>query len=553
MLKTAVIMLSVLLILSLWGGEASVAQEDWVSYEEMDADSDGIQDIVVSTSQLKLVFTTEGARIKQLYLNKLRSDLISKPPLEKGETVDSTKPQDKYWNSYPLGIWLGDGKWPGELYKAIFDYKIERPAPKQFRIVFSYLIGEKQEAREDIEVKRIGEEHEAFENPIQTDDEAYEGLKVSKSFTINKGSYIMDLEVKITNTTAEEIVLSGGGDTPFGYRLEWGPGVGSKPQSIQPEVMIGDSRITKDDLNIPGYNSGDVRWSSLSGSGKIAAFIPQNFQVLSFVERDIANWGWRMGLATLPFTLPARGSVTHHYRIYGGPKELVRLVSEGLESLNLMQPNFWGTLTIYLLRALEFIYSITKNYGWSIIILTLLFRLLMWPLMKQQSTSMAAQKELQPKIEELKKKYGKNQQKLNKEMMALYKKQGINPMGGCLPLLIQMPIFFMMFRLFSSYKFDDGGFLWIKDLSAPDPYYILVVLVGVSMIWQQLSMSGADSAQSKQMLFMPLIFIFIMISMPAGVVLYWFISTLVSILQQYLTQPRMAVAMKGDEKSGKKH
>lgn len=198
----------------------------------------------------------------------------------------------------------------------------------------------------------------------------------------------------------------------------------------------------------------------------------------------------------------------------------------------------------YLLR---FFYNWTGNYGISIILLTLFIRLILSPLIHKQNLSTRKMQEdmqeLQPEIKKLQEKYGNNSQKLNEEMMKLYKEKGINPLGGCLPgclpLLIQLPILMVLYRVLMAYDYGQAGFLWLPSLSQKDPYFILPLLMGVTTFWQQrISMppaaEGAQQQNAAMMVVMPIFLVFISWSLPSGVLLYWFVSNLFYILQQYV-------------------
>jgi YidC/Oxa1 family membrane protein insertase len=197
----------------------------------------------------------------------------------------------------------------------------------------------------------------------------------------------------------------------------------------------------------------------------------------------------------------------------------------------------WGIFAIPILRALQFFYRYVPNYGISIILLTLFIRLLTFPLQYKSFKSMKKMQELQPELSKLREKYKEDPQKLQKETMDLFKKAGANPLGGCLPLLLQMPIFFAFYKvLFNSTELMGAPFmLWITDLSHKDPYYVLPLLMAGSMFLQQkmTPSPSADPTQQKIMMFMPLIFGIIMKDLPSGLTLYIFVSTILGIGQQY--------------------
>jgi len=196
----------------------------------------------------------------------------------------------------------------------------------------------------------------------------------------------------------------------------------------------------------------------------------------------------------------------------------------------------WGILAVPILKSLQFLYSLIPNYGWSIILLTIFIRLLTFPLQIKSFKSMKKMEQVKPQVEKLKEKYKEDPQKLQIEMMSVYKNAGVNPLGGCLPLLLQMPIFFALYKVLSSaVELVNAPFLlWIQDLSAKDSFYVLPVLMGLSMFLQQkiTPSAGMDPTQKKIMLFMPIIFSFFMKDLPAGLNLYMFVSTIFGMGQQ---------------------
>lgn len=190
--------------------------------------------------------------------------------------------------------------------------------------------------------------------------------------------------------------------------------------------------------------------------------------------------------------------------------------------------------------ALTYAYNLTAalgvaNYGVAIILLTILIKIALYPLTAKQVKSMKAMQELQPKIKELQEKYKGNPEKLNKELAALYKESGVNPFSGCLPLLVQMPILIAIFFAIRDYKYlHQPGFLWMKDLAQPDPSYILPVLAAATTwIQQKQTMTDATQQNKMMMIFMPLFIGYISLSFPGGLVLYWVVSNIVQIIQQW--------------------
>jgi YidC/Oxa1 family membrane protein insertase len=198
---------------------------------------------------------------------------------------------------------------------------------------------------------------------------------------------------------------------------------------------------------------------------------------------------------------------------------------------------FFGFLARPLLHVLKFFYGFLHNYGLAIILLTVIIKLIFWPLTQKSYTSMKGMQKLQPQMQKLREKYKNDKQRLNVELMNLYKEHRVNPLGGCLPMLVQIPVFFALYKtlLISIELRHAPFFLWIADLSAKDPYYVTPLLMGASMFVQQkLTPSTMDPMQAKLFLAMPIVFTVLFLNFPAGLVLYWLVNNLLTIGQQYL-------------------
>ena len=195
-------------------------------------------------------------------------------------------------------------------------------------------------------------------------------------------------------------------------------------------------------------------------------------------------------------------------------------------------PLFW---------VLKFFYKFFGNYGWSIIILTILIRIPFIPILNKSQQSMKKMSTIQPMMAEIKEKYKKDPQKMQKEITALYKKHKVNPIGGCLPMFLQIPVFIALYNvLLKAIELRGAPFiLWIADMSIKDPYYIFPVVMGLSMLLQQkMTPSTMDPKQAKIMMFMPIVFTFMFLSFPAGLVLYWLVNNVLAIIQQYFVNKK---------------
>ena len=233
----------------------------------------------------------------------------------------------------------------------------------------------------------------------------------------------------------------------------------------------------------------------------------------------------------------ARGAETSlELQVYAGPNEMVHFLQEDyLDLPGLFNPNILGRLSLGIIVVLRAIHGVIGSWGLSIILLTLTFRLLVWPLIHTQMKSMVGMQNIQPRIKELQAKYKDDREKLTQETMALYKEAGVNPAGGCLPAVVQMPIFIILWRVFINFEFNQG-FLWIPDLGLNDPIYLLPILYVAIMVAQAFVSSKGNRQTLQQQLLISGVFVFFAFSFPAGVTLYLITSMLVQVTQQFLIQ-----------------
>jgi YidC/Oxa1 family membrane protein insertase len=298
--------------------------------------------------------------------------------------------------------------------------------------------------------------------------------------------------------------------------------------------------------------SGRIGWIAYENDYFMSAIIPDEQKRASFQGRYLPS-GLLEAVYVSPLrVIPAQQGLSVPFTIYLGPRDLSFL--KPLQKKLELAINFGWTDIIAkpLLYALRFFHKYVKNYGVAIILLTILIKILFWPLTHKSYKSMKEMQKLQPLMAKIREKYKNNKEQMNKELMGLYKTYKVNPMGGCLPMLIQMPVFFALFRILgSSTELRHAPFfLWINDLSAPDrlfhfsfqipfmspPYGIpiLTLLMGASMFLQQkMTPTPGDPSQAKIMMFLPIIFTFMFINFPSGLVLYWLTNNILSIGQQY--------------------
>lgn len=271
--------------------------------------------------------------------------------------------------------------------------------------------------------------------------------------------------------------------------------------------------------------SGNIKWIAIEDKYFFSAIAP-----ITAVD-DARTWKFRDSTS---IALSGR-SGTNEYLVYAGPKEHDRLkvLEMGIE--HIIDFGFFSIIARPIFWLLKQFHGLVGNYGWAIVMLTIVIRIPFIPIMHKGQKSMKKLQKLQPHMKEIREKYKKDQQKMQQEMMALYKKHKANPMGGCLPLLLQIPVFFALYKvlLISIELRGAPWMLWITDLSQKDPFYVLPIVMGVTMLLQQkMTPAAGDPRQQKMMMFMPVIFTFLFLGFASGLVLYWLVNNLLSIAQQ---------------------
>lgn len=374
------------------------------------------------------------------------------------------------------------------------------------------------------------------------------GIAVEKHYTFQPESYLITCEVRIRNTGSGMIA------DRLGFSLI-STLPGSKTIGFEgPTAFIGKEveQITIKDIRKKDRYIGDIRWVAIQSHYFATALVP------SGEEPGILRLGLegeravRATYYTETFQLGAGAQIRKEMQFFAGPKSVGILKETGHGLQALVDFGWFDILAQPCLWLLNQIYKLIPNYGVAIILLTLLIKIVFWPLGNKSYRAMNEMKKLQPLMTELREKYGHDKQQMNQEIMNLYRTYKVNPMSGCLPLLVQMPFFIALYRmLYESIELRHAPFMgWIQDLSAPDrlfdfgfaipfmqePYGIpvLTIIMGATMFLQQkMSPPAGDPMQAKIMLFLPLVFTVIFINFPAGLVLYWLVNNVLSISQQY--------------------
>lgn len=286
-------------------------------------------------------------------------------------------------------------------------------------------------------------------------------------------------------------------------------------------------------------------WAAMIQHYFISAWIPDKNTPMQYFTKITNDNLYTVGMIGPTLTAAPGTTVETKAHFYAGPAETSRLekVAPGLQ-LTIDYGWFWFISTI-IFWMMQKIYNVVGNWGWSIVLVTLVIKLLFFHLSAKSYRSMSALKNLQPKINALKERYGEDKQKFTQATLELYKKEKVNPMSGCLPILIQIPVFIGLYWvLIESVELRQAPFiLWIHDLSTKDPFYVLPVLMGISMFLQQrLNPPAPDPMQQKIMMMMPIIFTALFINFPAGLMLYWFVNNILSFLQQWYIMHSMEKA-----------
>jgi len=376
-----------------------------------------------------------------------------------------------------------------------------------------------------------------------------DGVTYTKSFSIDRNSYVVNVSYLVNNKSEKDLNLCMYGQlkqTADDSYLQNNSGFGMVASAYRGTAYSSDeSRYEKktltDIIDDKSYNvTTKEGWVAMIQHYFVSAWIGGENNVNNVIYSNHAdnNTSAIIGIRTDSVNVAAGNEAKLSSKLWVGPKnqDAMESVAKNLE-LTVDYGWLWF-ISIPLFKILTFIHSIIGNWGFSIIVLTMIVRGVMFPLTKAQYTSMAKMRLLQPKLMELRERYKDDRQKIGTETMKLYKSEKVNPLGGCLPLLIQMPIFIALYwTLMESTELRQSSFmLWITDLSVKDPFFVLPILYGVTMFYlQKMSPTPVtDPVQRKVFMAMPFVFTFMFCTFPAGLTLYWLVSNCFTILQQFI-------------------
>ena len=373
------------------------------------------------------------------------------------------------------------------------------------------------------------------------------GVKLTKTYTFKRGDYTIDLKHTVSNDSGapvapslyEQIVHDGNkppGDSMF-YSTFLGPAVYTDADKFQ-TITFDKIKEGKADH----ARQADNGWIAMVQHYFVSALIPQGKAPREIFTKAVGPNLYAVGTIQPLGTIAPGASTTVDTHLYSGPQTsaVLEKLAPGLELVK-----DYGWLTIIakpIFELMTYIHKVLGNWGWTIIVLTLLIKLVFFPLSAASYRSMAKMKQVTPKMQAIRERHKGDPAKMNQEMMGLYKTEKINPLGGCLPIVVQIPVFISLYWvLLASVEMRNAPWLgWIHDLASPDPFYILPVLMAVSMFIQtKLNPTPPDPIQAKVMMFMPIAFSVMFFFFPAGLVLYWVVNNVLSIAQQWVITKKM--------------
>lgn len=372
------------------------------------------------------------------------------------------------------------------------------------------------------------------------------GLQVVKRFRFSPESYLIEMELELVNGSGQVVeashrVFLGGDVIHEAPSSRMRRGVGSVA------LIDGERIVEQPKENEPFQRAGRVDWIALTDQYFLSALIPGSEGGLNYHLSQDERTGLEASLAEGALPLEPSRAIHREHRFFFGPKDADDLAAVGYRLDQVVDMGFFSFLARPLQTALKTIYIKVGNYGLAIILLTLGVRILLLPLTFVQLRSMKGMQAIQPKVAALKAQFKNNPKKLNEETMALYRQEGVNPFAGCLPMLVQLPVFLALYTvLLNTIGLRLAPFLWIPDLSQPSP--VLVILMGISQFAsQKLTPTGGDPKQAQIMMLMPIFFVVMFWRWPSGLVLYWFTSNMIQIVQQLVMTSRFKSSPKPAE------
>ncbi len=436
---------------------------------------------------------------------------------------------------------------------------------RPFEVHFDRLRDISQGDRTPFQVEKISDTVYSFHRDFQ--DENGRPFRFSKTYVFEQDEYMFDLKLKLSALEEDDVYLN---NDSVAYSMAWGPVLGpisviKNRYNITTQGYHENGRYRKVMRGAVGCSlrrsesryievSRIIDWIGVSNRYFFIGVLPdmKNY-IYSFDQRTEGKYFF--GISHPYF----RGEeFEDNFKIYAGPKQRKLLRQYGNNFESVMSGRVLKPIVIFLEFMIKAFYSFTKNYGLAIILMTIVIKIILHPLTHKSFQSMRRMSALQPKVTEIREKYKSNQQQMNREIQAMYKREKVNPMGGCLPMILQLPIFYALYTLLSGMvELRNESFLWIKDLSLPDTVATIkasvpllgyklgnqgytdinvlpFIMTGTTLLQSKLTSGGQSAQQGKMMTYLfPLVFFFIFWNMPSGLVLYWTIQNVLTIGQQY--------------------
>jgi len=450
----------------------------------------------ITTGIATYLITNKGAMVKSI--------LLSKHKTEKGEPIDLVDPKDG----------------------AILPLALESNNNEVTNILQNAYYQPSTELLELSESKPTG--------TLKMQLTHASGLSVLQEFTFRYNDFMVDINTQIKAPALASQNLS--------YNVLYGPGMGGKVTSQTDYIVFSGAttfvnnerkETSPEDIVNEVIYSGDLAWTAFQNKYFGVALIPGEGIKSAIVKKHGDNVYVGLKMESIQST-----AYSSHI-LYAGTKELQVLEKSGHKLFRLMDYGWFGNKFAFLvkplLKVLQYFYNMFNNYGWAIIFVTIIIKIIFSPLTHKSFKSMKGMHKVQPYVKVIQERHKGDRQKMNEEMIELYKKHKVNPLGGCLPMVLQIPVFIALYHaLFFSIELRGAPFIgWIKDLSVADPYYIWPVVMGVTMFLQQkLNPAIGDPTQQKIMMFLPIVFTFLFMSFPSGLVLYWTVNNVLTISQQ---------------------
>jgi YidC/Oxa1 family membrane protein insertase len=504
------------------------------------------REVSVETQNYSAVFTSGDARLKHFRLKRYK-DRAEESPFaikliqivdevigKKAEGSRKPEPLDlvntRENKNLPLGLTFSGAKLP---------------------------VGENWEVNTD-QLRLVGDSERG---EITFSKSLENGLRILKRFRFTSDQYVVNLEVEVQNNSSKEITsqlglewigeielakLAKEDNKDYGLKYAF-----LRNQKVENKVFGGASSsgcvpsCGAQKTNVEPFEiteKGEIKWFSFEGEYFAALLIPPQSKEITVSVKGSEKEPLKADIISSPVSIPPREKVNVAYQVYLGPKDEDRLKALGVGAEKLVDFGFFTIVAKPLLWFIRLTHKVTGNYGIDIIIISILIKIIFLPLTQISFKSMKEMQKVGPEMNRLKEQYKNDKARLQQEIMLLYKRRKINPMSGCLPMLVQIPVFIALYNaLQNGIEMRHAPFfLWITDLAAKDPIYVTPIIMGATMfIQQKMTPTAGDPAQAKMFLLMPVMFTFLFLSFPSGLVLYWLINNVLSIAHQYYLNKRI--------------